>query len=132
MTSSAAPLAESTVLVTDDDRGVRDLISFVLERAGSTVLQAADGRQALAIVEERCPDIDAVLLDVMMPVMSGPEAFPVMREACPGLPVVFFSGFDRNEVADELADPSGYTAFMPKPCDNDELVAELQRAISNR
>jgi two-component system, cell cycle sensor histidine kinase and response regulator CckA len=132
MTSSVAPLAESTVLVTDDDHGVRALISFVLERAGSTVLQAADGREALAIVEERCPDIDAVLLDVMMPRMSGPEAFPEMREACPGIPVVFFSGFDPNEVADELGDPSGYTAFMPKPCDNAELVAELQRAISNR
>jgi CheY-like chemotaxis protein len=132
MSPSVGPLAESTVLVTDDDRGVRTLISFVLEQAGSTVLQAADGREALAIVEERCSDIDAVLLDVMMPVMSGPEAFPEMREVCPGIPVVFFSGFDRNEVAEQLGDPSGYTAFMPKPCDNDDLVAELGRAISSR
>jgi two-component system, cell cycle sensor histidine kinase and response regulator CckA len=132
MTQSDSPLSESTVLVTDDDRGVRTLISFVLERAGSTVLQAADGREALAIVESRCQDIDAVLLDVMMPVMSGPEAFPGMREVCPGIPVVFFSGFDRNEVAEELGDPSGYTTFMPKPCDNAELIAELGRAINSR
>jgi two-component system, cell cycle sensor histidine kinase and response regulator CckA len=132
MPDRSAPLAGTTVLVTDDDVGVRTLISFVLERAGSTVVQAGTGREAVDVVRDRCEDIDAVLLDVMMPEMNGPEALPEMRGECPGLPVVFFSGFDRNEVADHLVDPPAYTSFVPKPCENDALIAEMQRAIRSR
>jgi two-component system, cell cycle sensor histidine kinase and response regulator CckA len=128
----SAPLAGTMLLVTDDDIGVRSLISFVLERAGSTVVQAGTGREAVAVVRERCADIDAVLLDVMMPEMNGPEALPVIRGECPGLPVVFFSGFDRNEVADHLVDPPAYTSFVPKPCEHAELIAEMQRAVGSR
>jgi CheY-like chemotaxis protein len=130
--AGTAPLEGITILVTDDDHGVRTVISLVLEQAGSTVVQAADGHEAVAIVRRRCEDIDAVLLDVMMPQLNGPEALPELRETCPGLPVVFFSGFDRNEVADHLVDPTGYTSFLPKPCDHEMLVAELRRAADRR
>jgi CheY-like chemotaxis protein len=132
MSDATSPPRGSTVLITDDDLGVRTLISFVLERAGFRVLQAANGREALEVVRDRGAEVDAVLLDVRMPVMNGPEALPRLRDAHPDLPVVFFSGFDRNEVADHLVAPSAYTSFVPKPCDNDELVAELQRAVATR
>jgi two-component system, cell cycle sensor histidine kinase and response regulator CckA len=132
MSDGTAPPCSSTVLVTDDDLGVRTLISFVLERAGFRVLQAGNGREAIDVVRARGAEVDAVLLDVMMPEMNGPEALPHLRDAHPDLPVVFFSGFDRNEVADQLVSPSAYTAFVPKPCDNDELVAELRRAVATR
>jgi two-component system, cell cycle sensor histidine kinase and response regulator CckA len=132
MSNGASPPSGSTVLVTDDDLGVRTLISFVLERAGFRVLQAGNGREAVDVVRARGAEVDAVLLDVMMPEMNGPEALPHLRDAHPDLPVVFFSGFDRNEVADQLVAPSAYTSFVPKPCDNDELVAELRRAVATR
>jgi CheY-like chemotaxis protein len=127
-----APLEGTTILVTDDDLGVRMVIGLLLEQAGSTVVEAGDGQEAVGIVQRRCRDIDAVLLDVMMPRLNGPEALPGLRAACPGLPVVFFSGFDRNAVADQLVDPTGYTSFLPKPCDRDTLVAELRRAADRR
>jgi two-component system, cell cycle sensor histidine kinase and response regulator CckA len=132
MSDAIAPPSTSTVLVTDDDLGVRTLVSFVLERAGFRVLQASSGREAVDVVRERGGEVDAVLLDVMMPEMNGPEALPHLRDAHPDLPVVFYSGFDRNEVADHLVAPSAYTSFVPKPCDNAELVSELRRAAATR
>lgn len=122
----------ATVLVADDDSGVRALVSVVLQRAGYTVLQASTGREACDAVRRCGADVDAALLDVMMPEMTGHEALPAMRRTDPGLPVIFFSGFDRNEVADHLADPSAYTSFMPKPFENDALLEEIERAIQSR
>jgi CheY-like chemotaxis protein len=127
-----APTPAATILVVDDDPGVRTVVSFVLEREGYGVLACANGREAVDAVAEHGHRIDAVLLDVMMPVMDGHEALPAMRHLRPDLPVVLFSGFDRNEVADHLRDPQAYTSFVPKPFRNDELVAELRRAIDRR
>lgn len=120
------------VLVAEDEEGLRSLMEMLLRRAGFDVLQAGTGRAALDVVLERGADIDAVLLDVMMPDSNGDEVLPAMRRACPGLPVVFTSGFDQREVADHLDDPEAYTSFMPKPFDNAELVEELHRAVDSR
>lgn len=129
----AAPAEEEQpiVLVADDDAGVRALVRIVLRRAGYTVLEARTGREALDTVRGRGEVLDAVLLDVMMPEMNGHEALPELRRARPDLPVVFFSGFDVNEVAEHLASPGAYTAFVPKPFENDELVAEVRRAVEH-
>lgn len=129
---TAVPTRTATVLVVDDDPGVRTLVGFVLERDGYGVIAAANGREAVEAVAEHGEDIDVVLLDVMMPVMDGHEALPAMRDLRPDLPVVFFSGFDHNEVAEHLRDPQAYTSFVPKPFRNDDLVAELRLAIDSR
>ena len=121
-----------TILVVDDDEGVRTLVTFLLRRAGHVVVAATNGREAVDVVRERGHDIDAVLLDVMMPEMDGHEALPAIRDHQPDMPVVFFSGFDRNEVADHLVAPAAYTSFVPKPFDSDGLVEELRRAVDSR
>lgn len=120
------------VLVVDDDPGVRTLVVFVLERAGYRVLEAADGQVACDTVQERGDELDVVLLDVRMPRMDGHEALPTIRVAQPGLPVIFYSGFDHNEVAQHLTSPSAYTSFLPKPFENDELLDEVARAAGHR
>lgn len=121
-----------TVLVADDDAGVRALAAILLRRSGYTVIEATTGREALGAVREHGRELDAVLLDIMMPEMNGPEALPELRAQHPDLPVVFFSGFDRNEVAEQLAAPSAYTSFVPKPFENEELVTEVARAVDSR
>jgi two-component system, cell cycle sensor histidine kinase and response regulator CckA len=129
----AAPARQDlTILVADDDPGVRALATILLRRAGYRVLEATTGREALGAVQVHGEDVDAVLLDIMMPEMNGHEALGALREARPDLPVVFFSGFDGNEVAEHLAQASAYTSFMPKPFDNDALLAEIRRAIESR
>jgi CheY-like chemotaxis protein len=122
---------DATILVADDDAGVRLVVTIMLERAGFTVVQATTGREAVDRVRDHGGRLDAVLLDVMMPEMNGHEALPAMRDLRPDLPVVFFSGFDRSEVADHLLAPSAYTSFLPKPFETAELVAAVGRAVAS-
>ncbi len=131
MTNQTAPHG-ATILVAEDEDDLRKVVRLLLGRAGFTVHEARTGREALDLVLEHGPEIDAVLLDVMMPEMNGHEALPVMREAVPDLPVVFCSGFDENEVAEHLSNPSAYTAFLAKPFDRVVLVEQMQRAVASR
>jgi DNA-binding NtrC family response regulator len=124
--------AEATVLVADDDDGVRTLVVVLLQRAGYRVLQATTGREAFEVMQRRGGELQAVLLDVMMPEMDGHEALPAMREVDPGMPVVFFSGFDQTEVAEHLVGAGAYTSFLPKPFENEELIEEVGRAVASR
>lgn len=123
---------DATILVAEDEDDLRKVMTLLLGRAGFRVREAKTGQEALDLVLEDGPEIDAVLLDVMMPEMNGHEALPAMREAQPDLPVVFCSGFDENEVAEHLADPSAYTAFLAKPFDRIVLVEQMQRAVDSR
>lgn len=129
--SGVAP-DEGMILVVDDDAGVRKLVTLVLTRSGFDVVRAASGREAVDVVRERGSEIDAVLLDVTMPVMDGHEAFTAMRAEQPQIPVVFFSGFDRGEVAEHLGESSAYTSFIPKPFENRDLLEEIRRAARGR
>lgn len=124
--------AGMTVLLVEDEPDVRLVVSMLLRRAGLTILQAGDGREAIEMLEANRDDVDVVLLDVLMPVMTGPEALPELRELAPDLPVVFYSGYDRGEVAAHLSEDPPYTSFLSKPADRDALVGELERAHATR
>lgn len=119
----------ATVLVVDDDDGVRLVTTMLLERAGYRVLDARDGQEGLTVLHDHLSDVDVVLLDVMMPRMSGHEALPAMRQLRADLPVILFSGYAESEVADHLADPAAYTSFIPKPSGIDVLTDEVERAL---
>lgn len=121
-----------TVLVVDDEPDVRLVLSLLLRRSGFDVLQAVDGREAGEVLAEHRDDVDVVLMDVMMPVMTGPEALPQLRELVPDLPIVFHSGYDRGEVAAHLSQEPPYTSFVPKPAERAVLVGELTRARKSR
>jgi two-component system, cell cycle sensor histidine kinase and response regulator CckA len=123
---------QATVLVADDDHGVRTLVRMLLQRAGYTVVQAASGREAYETMRDRGHEVDVVLLDVMMPEMDGHEALPAMRGIDPEVPVVFFSGFDQTEVAEHLTGTGAYTSFIPKPFEKEELIGEIARALRSR
>ncbi|MBW3658397.1 MAG: response regulator [Actinobacteria bacterium] len=129
---TASDRAGMTVLLVEDEPDVRLVVAMLLRRAGLTVLQAGDGREAIEVLEAERDAVDVVLLDVLMPVMTGPEALPVLRELVPDLPVVFYSGYDRGEVAPLLSEDPPYTSFLSKPADQDTLLAELDRAHAGR
>ena len=92
----------STILIADDEARIRRLVSDFLKRDGHTIVEAADGKEALNILENRRPGLDMAILDVMMPGMDGFEVLRELREQEHGethLPVMPACAHCSNEKA---------------------------------
>lgn len=118
------------VLVVEDEPDVREIARLMLVRGDHDVIEAGNGAEAVEVVRDRGDEIGVVLLDVMMPRMTGHEALPRIRELVPDMPVVFFSGYDRGEVAEHLDGASVHTTFLPKPFAREDLLAAVGDALS--
>ena len=115
------------VLIVDDTTDIRDLVRFALERAGHQIVgEAANGREAIGIAQT--VDIDAVLLDVMMPELNGLEALPHLRRLLPSARIVMFSS-----VPDAEADARrlGADGFVVKGVRVESLVRAIEGASPN-
>jgi CheY-like chemotaxis protein len=114
------------VLCADDDRDILALLALRLERAGYRVAQAVDGEQALALARELRPDV--LVLDVMMPRMSGTDVLGALRadEATAHLRVVLLSA--RAQESDvERGLEAGADAYLAKPFQAPELIEIVGR-----
>jgi len=121
---------EITVLVVEDDAGVRDLVVHLLSQLGCAVIEAEDGGSALARLRDD-PGIDVLFTDVVLPGgMSGPDIAEAARELRPGLKVVFSSGYPDGEV-NELGPDGERPWFIRKPYRRSELAEILQRAMNS-
>jgi signal transduction histidine kinase/CheY-like chemotaxis protein len=113
-----------TVLVADDEKRVRRVTRRLLTKAGFEVLEARDGAEAVELFRAKRDDIDAVLLDVSMPRLSGTDALAQIHELCPEMPAVLMSGYDEGRV-----DPSSDTPFVQKPFDVQVLLDTIVDAM---
>lgn len=121
--------ARSRVLLVDDDTQVRVGLEQVLSGLGFQVVAAADGRHALHILREGHPP-DVVILDLLMPEVSGFEVLQVVRREMPDLPVVLSSGFAPDErVQEALRHPR--TFYLQKPYTLKQLEEVLGKALTN-
>ncbi len=113
-----------TILLVEDEDSIRTSARRILERFGYTVLEAADGEEALALYLERGAEIDLVLTDVMLPKRTGPQLYEAIRRG-PGDPqVLFTSGYPARTVQRSTSlDPT--LPFLAKPW----TVAELMRSV---
>jgi CheY-like chemotaxis protein len=119
--------SRGTVLVVDDEAGVRTLARRILVQAGFDVLLAADGEEALRIAGER-PDLRLVLLDMTMPHMSGEETFRRLRQTRPGLRVILSSGYDTQDATSRFVG-KGLAAFLPKPYHPDQFIEVIRSVL---
>ncbi len=103
-----------TVLVVDDEDGVRRLLARILARLGYQVLMAEDGRAALTLFERYSPALRLVLLDLTMPRMGGEQVFAELHALRPDLPIVVMSGYTAEETAQRFLD-SAPAGFLQKP-----------------
>ncbi|MEV6343107.1 response regulator [Actinoplanes sp. NPDC051851] len=126
----ATDTANHTVLVVDDDPGVRDLIAFILGRTGYRVITAADGPTALDVFRESRPDL--VLLDFVMPGLDGVSVCSRIREEAEAarIPVVMMSGQATKEQIGR-AFASGAAEYVDKPVQLPELVALMRTYLSS-
>jgi PAS domain S-box-containing protein len=117
------PGGAETILVVEDEPPVRALIASTLRRAGYNVIEAADGKAAVDMIEGSDGKVDLLLSDVIMPGMNGRELAERLRGFKPKLKVLYMSGHEDNTIAAHGVLPAG-VAFLQKPA---PLNAILQR-----
>jgi signal transduction histidine kinase len=130
---TASPLARGTetILVVDDDRVVLRLVSEVLTRQGYTVLRAASGQEALILLGDVEQRIDAMVIDVVMPGLSGREVAQRLGGARAELPILFMSGYGPDGPGSQGAlEPE--IDFLPKPFLPDALIARVREVLDQR
>jgi two-component system cell cycle sensor histidine kinase/response regulator CckA len=119
-----------TVVVVEDNDGVRELACTILESAGFHVVEAADPGQAIAAVNrlELAPDL--LLTDVVMPGMSGRDLAVRMKDLYPRLEVVYMSGYANSVLSERTGLPEGIH-FVQKPFSTSDLLACVRDALKN-
>ena len=119
----------SRILIIDDEEIVLDSCLAVLEGAGYEIVTAPDGTEGLKVAGEFAPDL--VLVDLMMPGISGFEVLEGMRGVDPTIVTIVITGFSTVESAVE-AMKKGAFDFLPKPFTPDELRLIVQRGLERR
>jgi PAS domain S-box-containing protein len=117
-----------TILVVDDERIVRNFLQQALTRAGYEVLLAGNGAEALSVLSRNTSRISLVLLDLVMPVMSGEEALPHLLTVKPGVLVIVSSGQSEEECLRRLREPR-VAGFLQKPYKSALLAAKVQEVL---
>jgi two-component system, cell cycle sensor histidine kinase and response regulator CckA len=117
-----------TVLLVEDEVGVRGVAQQILQSAGYTVLAASDGEEAVRLSAQRAGPIHLLLTDVVMPGMSGPELARRLAAMRPALKVMYMSGYPEDAIIRrDLLDPR--TVFLPKPFTRETLVRKVRESL---
>ena len=125
-----SPPDQPTMLVADDEDGVRHVMKRMLERAGYRILTASDGPEAVDMCRQHGGEIVAVLLDMTMPQMRGEDVFEQIQRIHPNLPVIFTSGHAEEEVIGHFLG-MGVVGFLQKPFRQQELIQKVREALQH-
>jgi polar amino acid transport system substrate-binding protein len=117
-----------TILIAEDEPMVRDLAVRILTQAGYTVLVAADGAEAVERFEANAESVSLLLLDVVMPKLTGHQAYEQIRLKRPGMPAVFCSGYDPDMGHVKAVLDQG-VRMVQKPFDPDVLLSTLREVL---
>jgi PAS domain S-box-containing protein len=118
-----------TILVIDDEDIIRNISRRILERVGYQVLLASAGDEGIEIFRKKFKEIDLVLLDLVMPKISGVEVFHALVKIDPAVKVLVSSGYAEDELVRELK-LKGVEHFIQKPFQPDELLNEIRNCLT--
>jgi CheY-like chemotaxis protein len=122
------PRGTETILVVEDEEAVRGVARLVLQRLGYTVLEAAGGDEALALMEQIEQPVHLLLTDVVMPGMGGREVADRLRSRCPGLKVLFMSGYTDDAVVRHGIEHHE-VEFIQKPFSGPALANKVREVL---
>jgi len=120
--------ARGAVLIVDDEPIVRAVARIALVEHGYEVLEAGNGKEAVALVRDHGDRLAIVLLDVSMPVMGGEHAFGEIRQLRRGLPIAIMSGHAEADVLERFSEP--VDGFLAKPFRGDQVADFVDRTIA--
>ena len=118
-----------TILLVEDEPAVRGVARQVLARQGYVVLEAPDGQTALAMIDGGAPSVDLVLTDVVMPGMSGRALADQLATRCPGVRVLYMSGYTDDAIVRHGMLERGL-AYLQKPFRPDALVRKVREVLN--
>ena len=134
MVAKPAPsvsVSSETVLLVDDEAMIIEVGSRMLEKMGYVVLTAIGGKQALELLKKHGHGIDLVILDMIMPEMSGSETFNRLKDLEPDVRVLLSSGYSVDGQAAEILQ-RGCEGFIQKPFDLETLSAKVREVLNGR
>jgi two-component system nitrogen regulation response regulator NtrX len=122
-------MVESTVLIVDDEEGIRESLSGIFEDEGYEVLTSSSGEEALKALKEQSPDL--ILLDVWLPGIDGIKTLKEIKGLKPDLPVIMISGHGNIELAVKATRMGAYD-FLEKPLSLERVLLAAKRALEKR
>jgi two-component system, cell cycle sensor histidine kinase and response regulator CckA len=128
-TATADLTGQGTILLVEDEEGLRALNARGLASRGYTVLQAGNGVEAIELLDKREGSVDLVVSDVVMPEMDGPTLLKELRRRDPELKIIFVSGYAEDAFEKNLPE-RGQFAFLPKPFTLKQLVAAVKETLA--
>jgi two-component system, cell cycle sensor histidine kinase and response regulator CckA len=120
---------QGTILLVEDEEGLRSLNARGLRSRGYSVIEASNGVEALEALEEKNGAVDLVVSDVVMPEMDGPTLLKAMRGRNPDLKIIFVSGYAEDAFEKSLPENQQF-AFLPKPFTLSQLVAAVKETMA--
>jgi two-component system cell cycle sensor histidine kinase/response regulator CckA len=118
-----------TILLVEDEEGLRQLNARGLASRGYTVLEAGNGVEAIEVLESSDRQVDLVVSDVVMPEMDGPTLLRELRVRNPELKIIFVSGYAEDAFQKHLP-ADGQFAFLPKPFTLKQLVNAVKETMA--
>ncbi|MBI5408298.1 MAG: response regulator [Nitrospirae bacterium] len=120
-----------TILVAEDEAAVRNSMKSLLEKFGYSVIEAADGEEALEQFRKHKEEITLLLLDVIMPKKNGREVYEEIKKITPGIKVIYTSGY-RSEIIDRKGALKDGITVISKPVFPDKLLETIRDVIHQR
>ena len=118
-----------TILLVEDEDAVRMFGARALRNKGYTVLEAANGEEALEVINETDKTIDLIVTDVVMPGMDGHTLVQFVRQEMPDMKVILISGFAENVIPGGIDENAGFS-FLPKPFSLKDLAAKVKMVLA--
>jgi two-component system, cell cycle sensor histidine kinase and response regulator CckA len=120
---------QGTILLVEDEEGLRSLNARGLRSRGYSVIEASNGIEAMEALEQENGAVDLVVSDVVMPEMDGPTLLKTMRGRNPDLKIIFVSGYAEDAFEKSLPKNQQF-AFLPKPFTLSQLVAAVKETMT--
>jgi len=120
-----------TILLVEDDEGLRETIATSLQNAGYTVLETGKAEAALELVAKHPGPLHLLLSDIVMPQTSGVQLFNLLKALVPDLQVIFMSGYP-SEILDRHDPLPPEAAFIEKPFARDSLLSTIRTVLHQR